>query len=110
MGAVADHQLVARHGAPVQITGTGSFLGVHFSPRPVRSIRDLAHPDPDMTRRRTELMKLLHLDMIAQGYYFARRGYITLSLPMQQADFDGLYGAFDEFLSLRGPVIAAAVA
>jgi glutamate-1-semialdehyde 2,1-aminomutase len=101
--------LVAKRGLPMQVTGTGSLIGVHFSARPVRSVRDLADPDPDLPRRRTELMKLMHLDMIAQGQYFARRGYISLSLPMETADFDDFCAAFDEFLSVRGPTVAAAV-
>ncbi len=102
-------RIAERHALPVQVTGVGSLIGIHFSARPVRSIRDLAGPDPDLPRRRAGLMKLLHLDMIAHGQYFSRRGYISLSLPMVAADFDGLAAAFGEFCSVHGPVVAAAV-
>jgi glutamate-1-semialdehyde 2,1-aminomutase len=54
-------------------------------------------------------MKLFHLDMLDQGIYLARRGYVTLSLPMGEADFDRLAQAVDEFLELRGPLIETAI-
>src|SRR5262249_28036870 len=97
-------------GLPFQVTGVGSFLGLHFVRRPVRSVSDFASADPDQPGRRDQLMKLFHLDMIEQGIYLARRGYIALSLPMQPADFDRLVQAVDEFLELRGPLIEAAIA
>ena len=62
-----------------------------------------------MPQRRDQLMKLFHLDMIDQGIYLARRGYVTLSLPMVEADHDRLVQAVDEFLELRGPLIEAAI-
>jgi glutamate-1-semialdehyde 2,1-aminomutase len=97
-------------GLPFQVTGVGSLLGLHFARRPVRSVTDLDSADPDQPRRRDQLMKLFHLDMIEQGIYLARRGYVTLSLPMQPADLDRLIQAVDEFLELRGPLIEAAIA
>jgi hypothetical protein len=32
---------------------------------------------------------------------------INLSLPMVEADFDGLAAALDDFLAMHGPVLAA---
>jgi hypothetical protein len=40
----------------------------------------------------------------------ARRGFISLSLPMTPEDHDNFCAAIDEFLSVRGPVISAATA
>ena len=50
-------------------------------------------------------MKLFHLDMIDQGYYFARRGFVALSLPTTEADTQGFAEAFGEFLEARGALI-----
>jgi glutamate-1-semialdehyde 2,1-aminomutase len=96
-------------GLPLQVTGVGSLLGLHFARRPVRSVHDLEAGDADQGRRREQLMKLFHLDMLDQGIYLARRGYVTLSLPMGEADFDRLAQAVDEFLELRGPLIETAI-
>jgi glutamate-1-semialdehyde 2,1-aminomutase len=46
--------------------------------------------------------------MLNRGYYFARRGYIALSLPTNDADCDGFAAAVDDFLAARGPLIRAA--
>ena len=43
--------------------------------------------------------------MIDQGYYFARRGFVALSLPTTEADIDGFATAFDDFLEARGALI-----
>ena len=52
-----------------------------------------------------DLHKLLHFDMIDRGYYFARRGFIALSLPTTEADTDGFVAAIDDFLQARGALI-----
>jgi glutamate-1-semialdehyde 2,1-aminomutase len=101
--------LARKHDAPVQLTGIGSLIGVHFSRRPVQSNADLETGGADMARRRAALQKLFHLDLIDHGVYMARRGYIALSLPMVAADYDRLAGAFEEFLETRGPVLEATV-
>ena len=67
--------------------------------------RDAAQP-----RASADLQKLLHLDLLAQGQYMARRGFISLSLPMTAEDHDKFCAAIDEFLTVRGPVVSAAAA
>jgi hypothetical protein len=39
----------------------------------------------------------------------ARRGFISLSLPMTDGDFDRFAAAVEEFLTVRGPVVNAAI-
>jgi glutamate-1-semialdehyde 2,1-aminomutase len=73
----------------------------------VRSTADL-QTDPGGAARREQLHKLLHLDLLAQGYYIARRGYMALSLPMGEAEIDGFCAAFEEVLATRRGVIAEA--
>jgi glutamate-1-semialdehyde 2,1-aminomutase len=90
--------LAARHGVPFQCTGCGTILGLHCQAGPLRSARDLAAQDP---LRREALQRLLHYDLLERGHYLARRGYLTLSLPLTEADERSFLSAIDEFLSVR---------
>ncbi len=99
--------LIARHGVPMQATGAGSLVGLHFARRPVRSTADLA-ADAAGAARREQLKALMHLDLLAQGVYYARRGYMSLSLPMGEAEIDRFCAAFDDFLSVRRALIMEA--
>ena len=98
-------EIASKQGAPVQATGVGSLLNIHFSRRPIVTAAD-AHPsDPATEKAVAGLQKLFHLDMIDQGYYFARRGFVALSLPTTEADTQGFAAAFGEFLEARGALI-----
>jgi glutamate-1-semialdehyde 2,1-aminomutase len=91
--------------APLQATGVGSLIGLHFARRPIRTPAD-AHPaDPAAEEVLLDLHKLLHLEMIHRGYYFARRGFIALSLPTTDVDTEGFVSAVADFLETRGPLI-----
>jgi glutamate-1-semialdehyde 2,1-aminomutase len=98
-------EIASKQGAPVQATGVGSLLNIHFSRRPIVTAAD-AHPsDPATEKAVAGLQKLFHLDMIDQGYYIARRGFVALSLPTTEADTQGFAAAFGEFLEARGALI-----
>jgi len=99
--------LVAKRGLPIQVLGIGSMLNIHFQAGAIERPQDLWPKDEAAATRLADLQKLLHLDLIDQGQYLARRGFITLSLPMTAADFSRFEAAFDEFLALRGSVLAA---
>jgi glutamate-1-semialdehyde 2,1-aminomutase len=71
-------------------TGYGSLVGLHFTPGPVRNEGDV----PDAT----ELRGLLHLHMLERGFSYGRRGFIALSLPLDERDIDGFAAAVEEFL------------
>lgn len=102
--------LAARHRVPLQVTGVGSLMTVHFSKTPIRTPAD-AHPkDPALDQIMQQLLKLFHLDMMDAGIYLARRGFIALSLPMREADTDRFEAAVEEFLTARGSVVRAAFA
>ena len=85
-----DHlnEVANKADAPINITGDGSLMTFHF---------DFGNPD---------LLKLLQLDLIAAGQYIARRGMVVLSLPMTEADTDGLVDAFAEFVDTRAGLLA----
>jgi glutamate-1-semialdehyde 2,1-aminomutase len=72
-------------------TGWGSLVGLHFMHGPVRSEADVAEA--------AELRGLLHLHMLERGYSYGRRGFIALSLPLEEADIDGFAAAVEDVLS-----------
>ena len=49
----------------------------------------------DLAKAPAVLRKLLHLEMNLRGLYLARRGFMSLSLPMTDADHDTLVAAFE---------------
>jgi glutamate-1-semialdehyde 2,1-aminomutase len=71
-------------------TGYGSMVGLHFTGGPVRRTADV----PAASKRRT----LLHLNLLEQGYSYARRGFVALSLPIEETDVDGFAAATEAFL------------
>jgi glutamate-1-semialdehyde 2,1-aminomutase len=102
--------LAAKHDVPMQVHGVGSIMAVHFRRGPVAKAQDLWPKDAAAAAvRYAELQKLLHLDLIEQGQYMARRGFISLSLPMTDVEFDEFAAAIEEFLAIRGDVVRAAV-
>jgi glutamate-1-semialdehyde 2,1-aminomutase len=99
---------VARaRGGQLQATGVGSLIGLHFSKRRIRSGADIDAEGPLAALSQQKLEGLFHLEMLNRGYYFARRGYIALSLPTTDAECDGFAEAVDGFLARRGELIEA---
>jgi len=87
---------------PFLATGYGSLVGLHFGRGPVRRKSDL----PEAPEVRT----LLHLHLLERGYSYARRGFIALSLPLDEADVDGFATAVEEFLGAHAELVRNAVA
>jgi glutamate-1-semialdehyde 2,1-aminomutase len=77
-------------GLPFCATGYGSLAGLHFTPGPVRSERDVPEAN--------ELRGLLHLHMLERGFSYGRRGFIALSLPLNDADIEDFGTAVEQFL------------
>jgi glutamate-1-semialdehyde 2,1-aminomutase len=89
-----------RHGVPVQVTGIGSILCMHFQHEPIHQPQDTEHTP-------AEARALFHLEMLARGIYTARRGFVALSLPLTNEDYDAFVDAFDDFLVANGPALTA---
>ena len=90
----------ACEGLPMQFTGLGSMMSVHFREghieRPYKaSPRDEA------------LRELFFFDMLEAGIYIARRGMMALSLPITDADTAAITAAMREFAALRRPLLTA---
>lgn len=86
--------IAAGAGFPMQFTGIGSMMNVHFRAGPIRSVRDLEQSD-------ALLRELFYFDLLEQGIWPARRGMFNLSLPMGAAEFDRLADAVDRFVQQR---------
>ena len=84
---------------PFQVTGYGSMMNVHFRRAPITRPEDVASANKDA-------LTLFHLDMFAQGQHLARRGFISLSLALDEADLDRFVTAATDFLERRATVLA----
>ncbi len=84
------NETLTRHGIKGQVTGYGSMMMLHLSDAPMNSPADSGHVSADARG-------LFHLGMIERGYYVARRNMMVLSLPMDQAELDGLVAAADDW-------------
>jgi glutamate-1-semialdehyde 2,1-aminomutase len=82
-------------GSDWQCTGLGSIMNLHPSRATVGHPGDLAAADD---RRR----ELLFLDLLEEGYYIARRGFIALSLALSNDDLDGFVAAVSQAVTRRG--------
>ena len=90
--------VIAKHGLPAQVTGMGTIMCFHFHNEPVRT--------PEQTKlTRPEAYALFHLEMLKRGIYFARRGYMSLSLELTEDDDAVLLNAFDEVLAETGNLL-----
>ncbi len=84
--------------APLQFTGMGSMLAVHAMRGPIESPDDAARSD-------AKLKELFFFDMLAHGIWLARRGMMTVSLPIGDTECDRLVAAVEEFLSARSSLL-----
>jgi glutamate-1-semialdehyde 2,1-aminomutase len=80
--------------APMQWTGLGSLMSLHCTDAPVRSPADAAQED-------VLLKELFFFDMLRQGIFMARRGFIALSLCIGDAECERLVAAVTAFLGER---------
>lgn len=88
----------ARRGIPVQVTGVGSIMSLHYQARPIKRAED-TRATSDSAR------KLTHLELIERGYVTARRGFMSLSLVLSDAELDGFVAAFDDMLESCGQLL-----
>ena len=91
--------LARTRGLPVQFTGIGSMMSIHFRGGSVDSYEAVQAGN-------LALRPLLQFDLFERGVYMARRGMLNLMLPMRDADFDSLAEALDEFFEVRAGLLA----
>ena len=89
-------------GLPVQITGLGSMMAFHFCETPPSA--PLGQPGGI-----PQLYELIHLDMMARGQFYARRGMINMSLPTDNAQLELFANCFCEVLEIRAQAIVGSI-
>jgi glutamate-1-semialdehyde 2,1-aminomutase len=97
------NRLGSASGLPIQFSGIGSLMAVHFSASPIRTPSDSA-------RAHQGLKELFFFDMLERGIYLARRGMLILSLPIGAAECDRLVEAVEDFLNTRAPLLKGEMA
>jgi glutamate-1-semialdehyde 2,1-aminomutase len=94
------NELAKAEGVNMQFTGIGSMLNLHMCSGPVKNPADAAKADKD-------LADLFFFDLLAKGFWFARRGMVVLSLPNTDADCGRFAAAVEEFIDQRRPLFTA---
>jgi glutamate-1-semialdehyde 2,1-aminomutase len=89
---------ISRLALPIQITGMGSMMAFHFCEEPPTA------PSPP-TSFGTNLYEIIHLDMMAHGQFYARRGMINMSLPTDDSQLDEFASCFCDVLKNRAQAI-----
>lgn len=101
--AAGDHfrdrinALFAESRVAMQATGIGSIIALHFQSTPITAVEDV--------RAAQAQRALLHLEMIQRGYYFARRGYLALSVALQPGDHDGFLVALQDVVESHRAIL-----
>jgi len=85
------NELCLASGAALQFTGVGSLMNAHATTGPV--LRPL-----DTDEREQGIMSLLFFHLLESGVYVARRGFISLSLPLGDKEIEVFVGAIRDFL------------
>ncbi|KAI0470166.1 class III aminotransferase [Xylaria cf. heliscus] len=67
----------------LRVLGCGSILVVHFMKT---AVRDVASPADWVGDEDPRLLDLFHLEMLNEGFYLARRGYMALSLALLEEE------------------------
>ena len=78
-------------GIEFSATGYGSMVGLHFTRGPILRSSD----SPEAAEQRA----LMHLDLLERGYSYARRGFVALSVPLEESDVDGFANSIEHHLS-----------
>lgn len=83
-----------RHGVAMQTLGYGSLMTIHATADKIESPEDLSTSNQ-------AVKELLFFDLIADGFWIARRGMISLSLPITDDDCASFAAAVESFVKRR---------
>jgi glutamate-1-semialdehyde 2,1-aminomutase len=92
--------VVRRKGVAMQFTGIGSMIGVHMRGGTIANAADAA-------KGHGGLLELFYFDLTARGIWFAKRGMMSLSIALDEADADKLVAAVEEFVETRAPLFGS---
>ncbi len=83
---------------PMYANGMASIIAIHFSRIPTKK-------PSDITAGCQTLRPLLHMEMLLDGVLICKRGDYFISLPMQDAHLDQVFGALEKFVERFRPLI-----
>ena len=86
------NELLAGIDARFKLTGLGSLMNFHSTAEPARA---------------SAALSLLFFDLLERGYYIAPRGFIALSLPVDEATLDSFVDAVREVMLSRTALFCA---
>jgi glutamate-1-semialdehyde 2,1-aminomutase len=86
--------------SPLQVTGKGSIMTLHWHTRPIRNPNDTESVN-------SPFRSLFQLEMMLLGYYVSQRGYITLSLALTEDDLNEFVDAVRCYLSAHHEALSA---
>ncbi len=92
------NDLFMHYQSPMQVTGLGSLLTIHPKAGTIDRPEDLDGTDLRMKR-------LLYLNLLDQGIYIAERGFMALSLSVDDKACDSLVAAVENFIETNKCVI-----
>jgi glutamate-1-semialdehyde 2,1-aminomutase len=82
----------------LQFTGLGSLMNLHATDAPIHRTADLRQSDQ-------RIKDLFFFFMLEQGFYLARRGFIVLSLPIEDVDVERFINSFDAFVDAHARLL-----
>lgn len=82
----------------LQFTGLGSLMNLHATDAPIHSMADLRQSDQ-------RIKDLFFFFMLEQGFYVARRGFIVLSLPIEDVHVERFINSFDAFVDAHARLL-----
>jgi glutamate-1-semialdehyde 2,1-aminomutase len=92
------NDVAARHDVALHASGRGSLMTIHPATRSIVFGTGLG-------RAQALARELIFFDLIEAGHWTARRGMITLSLPITDDHCRAFLAAFDTIIENRGPLL-----
>ncbi len=77
--------------APVCWTGSGSLMNLHGCREQIRTPDQIGASDD-------RIKQIIFLNFLECGFYIARRGFVSLMLPLKDSDLNGFFEAFKSIL------------
>lgn len=74
------------------LSGAGSLMNVHGQPGPITCVADLQCSND-------QAKELVFLELLERGFYMARRGFIALSIVLEQQHLDTFADAFEDVIT-----------
>jgi glutamate-1-semialdehyde 2,1-aminomutase len=91
------NEIAKKRQTAMQIIGRGSMMAIHFQRETIARPSDI--------EAATSKRALLQLTMLEAGYYIARRGFMALSLALEDRDYHGFLKSFDAFAEEHGDMV-----